>query len=697
MPKLRALALSAGLAAAAALSASPQADAAKKKAVPKQPAIAPACQDFYGEANADWLRANLLVAGNGMESALGQLAARAHQQQIDLLDEDMRSAQGGVAKLLGDFWASGLDEAAIERDGANPIAPLLSRIDSIRRTKDVPAAIAALHQVGIPVLFNFGPDVDLDDLDRHIGYLGQGGLGLPDPAYYTRTDADAKALFDRYRDYVGKLLTLAGSKPEQLQADLQAVIDLETRIAQASRPLSLLRDPRANYAPLAIAGLDKQFRHLQLQAFLQAQGVTDDSVSLADPRLFAQLDALVDGLKPAQWKAYLRYQIAAAMAPYLSKAWRDVDFAFRGTVLRGETAPPPRREQVLAAMNLAAGPMLGHDNAARYLPADARGRAQEIATQVRDAPGRGLERAAWMTPATREQAKAKLGRLKIEIGVPARDLDYTVQPMGRGSFGGNMLIASTWRHREEMKRIGRGNADRRWPVLPQQPALAYDPAQNRLIVTAAMLQPPVLDMARAPAANYGAFGALVGHELTHGFDGIGRNIDATGTVRDWWTPADAGAWDGLLSALAMQYGAYPWPGLAGTFVDGARTRTENAADLGGVELALDAMLAAASSTTPAPPVTSPMPAPATTAKNKAAQPDPAQLPKQVFYQGWARLWPQQMSVDVAQRMATTDVHAPGQWRTNGPLANDPGFGAAFSCREGTPMQRPAAQQLRVWR
>lgn len=696
MPKLRVLALSISLVTTTALLASTTADAAKKKAVPKTPAIAPACEDFYGQANADWLRANLIVSGSGMTTALGQLADRAHQQQVDLLDEDMRSAQGGVAKLLGDFWASGLDEAAIERDGANPIAPLLSRIESIRKAKDVPVAVMALHQVGIPVLFNFGPDVDLADLGHHVGYFSQGGLGLPDPAYYTRTDADAKALFDRYRDYVGKLLTLAGSKPAQLQADVQAVIDLETRIATASRPLTLLRDPRANYVPVPVAGLDRQFRHLQLQAFLQAQGVSDDSVSMADPGLFAQLDALAGGIKPAQWKAYLRYQVAAAMAPYLSKAWRDVDFAFRGTVLRGETAPPARREAVLAAMNLAAGPMLGHEYAARYLSADTRARAQDIATQVRGALGRGIDRAAWMAPATRAQAKAKLAQLKIEIGLPARDLDYTVQPMGRGSFGGNMLIASTWRHREEMKRIGRGNADRRWPVLPQQPALAYDPAQNRLIVTAAMLQAPVLDMARDNAANYGAFGALVGHELSHGFDGVGRNIDATGTVRDWWTPADATAWDAVLSALSVQYGAYKWPGLPGTFVAGDQTRVENAADLAGVELAMDAMQAAMPATAPAP-----VPPPASkTAKKKPAapaQPDPALLAKQSFYQGWARLWAQQMSPDVAQRMASSDVHAPGQWRANGPLANDPGFGAAFSCVAGTPMQRAAPQQVRIWR
>jgi putative endopeptidase len=670
MPKLRVLAFSLGLVATAALLASPDANAARKKAA-KKPVVAPACTDFYASANADWLKANMIVAGSGMQSALGELTTRAQQQQVALLDDDMQSAQSGIAKLLGDFWASGLDEAAIERDGANPVAPLLARIDSIRRGKDVPAAAAALHQVGIPVLFNFSADVDLADLGRHVGYLSQGGLGLPDPAYYIRQDADARALLGRYTDYVGKILTLAGSKPAQLQADVQAVLDLETRIAQASKPWSLLHDPRSNYALVPIAGLDKQYRNLQLVEFLKAQGVADDSVSLANPQLFAQLDALVAGLKPAQWKAYLRFQVGAAMAPYLAKAWRDVDFDFRGVVLRGETAPPPRRDQVLAAMNLAAGPMLGREYVGRYLPDATRARAAAIAAGVRDALGRGIDRNAWMDAAARAEAKAKLAQLKIEIGAPARDLDYTVQPMGRGSFGGNMLIASTWRHREEMKRIGRGNADRRWNVLPQQPALAYDPAQNRLIVTAAMLQPPVLDMVRDEAANYGAFGALVGHELTHGFDGMGRHIDATGAIHDWWSPATASAWNALQASLATQYGGYAWPGLARIMVNGNQTRDENAADLGGVELASDALA--------------------------TAQPALDAAGRQSFYGGWARVWAQQMSTDVATRTAATDVHAPGQWRANGPLANDPAFGTAFTCKPGTPMQRAPAQQLKIWR
>ena len=654
-----------------ALAASP-ADAAKKKHSSHRkssaPAASAACKDYYADANADWLKANA-VTGTGMQSALGQLAQRARQQQVDLLNADLQ-AQGGIGKLLGDFWASGLDEAAVERQGAAPIAPLLARIDAIRKAKDVPAAIAALHQVGIPVAFNFGADLDLQDLDRTIGYFSQGGLGLPDPAYYTRGDADTRALLARYTDYVSKVLTLAGSKPDQVKADTQAALGIEQRIAQLSRPLAALGDPRANFAPVSVAGLGKQYPHLHLDDFLKAQGVRDDRVSLANPQLFAQLDAMVGGLKPAEWKAYLRYQVGAAMAPYLSKPWRDVDFAFRGGVLRGEQAPPPRQAQVLDAINLAAGPMLGHEYVARYLPDATRARAQEIATQVRDALARGVDRAAWMSAPAKAEAKAKLAALQVQVGPSARDPDFSVQPMGRGSFGANMLIASTWRHREEMRRIGRGNAQARWDAPQQNPALHYDLAHNRLMVTAAMLQAPVLDLAQPAAAQYGAFGALVGHELTHAVDGSGRMVDAKGTVRDWWTPADASAWEARLAPLVAQYGSYPWPD-AGALVDGRRTRDENAADLSGVELAWDAFA--------------------------AAQPSASSDDKRGFFAAWAHLWPQQWSQDVAARLAATEVHAPGQWRTDGPLANLPAFGSAFSCKAGTPMQRASAQQVAIWR
>ena len=671
MPTPRPLALALILALAAGMAA-PDGHAAKKPAAKKAkaPAVSATCSDFYADANKDWLKANPMP-DSGAISALGQLAARAQQQQRDLLDAAMQSPQGNVQKLLGDFWASGLDEAALEADGANPVAPLLKRIDGIRKTGDVAPAIAALHQVGIPVLFNFTADVDLRDLERHLGYFSQGGLGLPDPAYYTRTDADTQALVARYADYIRKILTLTGIGAKDLERETALVLDLEKRIAASARPLVELRDPKANFAPVAAAGLGKQYRNLQLDAFLKAQGISDDTVSIANPAMFGQLDALVGTLKPAQWKTYLRWRVGDAMAPYLAKPWRDASFDFRGKVLRGETAPAPRWQQALDAINLAAGPMLGREYAARYLPDATRKQATDIADQVREALARNIGNSTWMGEAVKAEARAKLDKLRIEVGTPRRDLDYTVQPMGRGSFGGNMLIASTWRHREEMKRIGRGNADRRWDVLPQQPALAYDLAQNRLIVTAAMLQAPVLDAAMPQAARYGAYGALVGHELSHAVDARGRMVDAGGNLRDWWSGAEAAAWDADMQKVAALYDGFAYPQLKGVKVNGRLTRDENTADIAGLELARAALAA----TSPA----------------GGAQAD------KDFYRGWAQLWAQQVTTDEAQRRSLQDVRAPGVWRGNGPVMQQGAFGAAFGCKAGTPMQPKPEQRIGIFR
>lgn len=655
--------------AVVALLASSDASAQRKRAA-KKPSATAECTDFHAFANADWLKATPLVPGTASVSALEQLAARAQQQQVDLLNAAMQAPQGQVQKLLGDFWASGLDEAAVERDGANPVAPLLSRINAIRRAKDIPPSIAALHQVGIPVAFNFGAHIDLADTDRHIGYFADGGYGLPDPAFYTRTDAETREVMDRYRAYVQKILVLTGTPQAQAAGEAQWVIDLETRLAQAALPLRAQLDPRAGYAAVPTAGLGKQFKRLQLADFLKAQGVSDDQVSMANPALFTLLDNLVGSLPAAQWKAYLRWRVGDSMAPYLSKAWRDAAFDFRGRVLAGQAAPAPRQQQVLDAINLAAGPMLGREYVARYLPANTRARAGEIATQVRDALAAAVERDPRLGEAARAEARAKLAALRIEVGAPRRDLDFTVQPMGRGSFGGNMLIASTWRHREEMRRIGRGNADRRWDVLPQQPALAYDIPQNRLIVTAAVLQPPVLDVTQPLPAQYGAYGALVGHELSHSIDARGRLISARGEARDWWTPVETAAWASLAARAAGQASTRAYPQLTGVNLNGSLVDDVLLADLAGVELAEAAF--------------------------RRAQPAAAAPDMQAFYTGWARLWPEQLSVDAATERAATSIYPPGAWRTNLVLANQPGFAAAFACKAGAPMSAAAGEQIRLW-
>ncbi|WP_295379448.1 M13 family metallopeptidase [uncultured Stenotrophomonas sp.] len=668
MPNFRPLAIALGI-SLATLVPTHDAFAAKKKAA-RAPAVSAQCSDFYDATNAGWLKANP-VPQTGAITALGQLVDRSRQQQRELLDAAMKSPQGNVQKLLGDFWASGLDEAAVEADGSNPIAPLLTRINAIKKAKDVPASIAALHQVGIPVAFNFGPDVDLKALDRHIGYFMQGGMGLPDPAFYTRTDADTVALMGRYRNYVKQILALTGTPAAKLDAESQAVIALETELARNAQSLAGINNPFNNYAPISTKELNSRYRNLQLDAFLKAQGVDDDLVSLADPGLFKQLDGMVTKLKPDQWKAYLRWRVGDSMAPYLSKAYRDAEFEFRGRVLRGETLPPQRWEDVLDAINVAAGPMVGREYAARYLPAEDRRQAAWIVDKVREVQIEAVKSSSWMSAEAKTEAQAKLAALKIEIGTPLRDLDYSVQPMGRGSFGGNMLIASTWRHREEMKRIGKGNADRRWDVLPQQPSLAYDLAQNRLIVTAAILQGPVFNAKADAADKFGSFGGLVGHELTRAIDAKGALVDAKGELRSWWTPADKTAWTLLGNRVAAQYGSYDFPGVKGAKVNGTLTQEENLADIAGLELAWAAYL--------------------------AQEPKAKQAQQQGFFRAWSALWAQQLSPNEAVRRLTADIRAPGLWRSNGTLANLPAFGATFSCKAGQPMQRSEAEQIKVWR
>lgn len=675
MPQAKPLviALVFSLAAAALTPADAQAQRKRSQArrAPAAPAISAECRDFYTATNKDWLAAVSAPPGTASITALGQLVARSEQQQRDLLDAAMQAPQNDVQKLLGDFWASGLNEAALEADGSRPIAPLLERINGIRRNRDLPAAIAALHQVGIPVAFNFSADLDLNELGRHIGYFSQGGMALPDPAFYTRQDAETVALMGHYRSYVEKILTLTGTPANRLAADTAAVFDLETRLARVAKPLGGLRDPRSNYAPVPVAELGKQYRNLRLAEFIQAQGVNDDTVSVANPAMLQELDRLVSSLKPEQWKVYLRYQVGNAMAPYLSKSFRDADFEFRGRILLGQPAPAPLWKQTLDAINLAAGPMLGREYRARYLPQVTAQRAETVAGKVREALAASVSASSWMSASAKTEAAAKLGKLKIEVGSPARDLDYSIQPMGRGSFGSNMLIASTWRHREEMRRIGRHNAARRWDVLPQQPALTYDPAQNRLIITAAVLQSPIIDMAQAAAAHYGSLGALVGHELTHAIAAHGRHVDASGNLRDWWTAADNSAWQNLLSRTASQYGAHAYPMLENVRVNGQQVAASALSDLSGFELA-EAALASAE------------PGSSDEASRKS------------FYQAWTKLWAQQMSREAATFLASTSQSAPGLWRANGVLMNNAGFAATYKCKTPAPMLLPEAQRIKVW-
>lgn len=649
---LRPSALALCLTAALSLALAPQAEAAKKRkpaAKPTAPAVT-ACGDFHAFTNADWLKAHPVPA-NGAVSSFGELVERATRRQRELLDESARAPRDATQKLLGDFWTSGQDEAAIERDGTAAIAPLLRRIDGIAKPKDVVAVITDLHRTGLPVAFGFGPGIGSLTAPSRMAVFSPGGYGLPEAGYYTRNDADGRILLGEYNGHVRRLLALAGTPQARVEADAQLAIGVESRLAK-------LAGNRLDLKSVATKDLPKRFRNLQLDAFLKAQGVNVTEVAFAETGYFTQLDKLVDSLKPAEWQAYLRYRVADMMAPYLGKNWREADHAFRGRLLRGDDAMASYQARTLEALDTTLGPMLESAYVTRHLPDANRQRAGAIAGQVRGAMVAAIDQAGWMDDGAKNAAKAKLERLSIEIGQPARTYDFTAPTMSRASFAGNVLIAAAWRHREDMKRIGAPVDGADWDVAAYTPALQYDAANNRLLITAAILQEPVLDMDRGLAEQYGSLGAMVGHELTAIVAGGGSRREAS-------------AWETRIAPLAGYYGRFAYATDASLKVDGARTLARDAADLSGLELARDAW--------------------------RQAEPTANASAEQGFFRGWARLWPQQLSRAAATAHAASATQAPGNVRTNAPLSLMPAFSAAFSCKPTDAMQPQGGAKISLWR
>lgn len=667
-------------------SGAPDAQAATKKATPKKtattkkssgskasakPAAIPAptaCTNFYQYTNQQWFKDNPLGTGVSSYSALNLLRLNAESQQAALLNSFMTAPQNNVQKILGDFWASGLDEASIEADGANPIAPLLSRVNGIRNARDVAPSVAALHQIGLPVLFNFSADLDLKDLNRSIGYFTQGGIGLPDPAIYTNRSPEITKLMQEYRAYVSRMLLLSGTTQANVSKELGWVMAIESDMAALSKANADLDILQSQYATVTTKGLNRRYPLLQLEDFLKVQGVKDDVVSIADEQYFAGINGLVGKYSAEQWRSYLRWRIADSMAPYLSKTWRDASFDFRGRILQGRSSAGTRAQQALAAVNAAAGPMLGREYAARFMSAQSRSNAERIAATVRTAMADAIERDTGLSAEAKAEALAKVRKTSIEVGYPKRDLDYTIQPMGRGSFGSNILIASTWQHAQEMKRIGKGNSDRRWDVLPQTPSVAYEPEHNRLIITAAALQSPIYSETAMPARWYGSLGAMIGHELSRGSDLDGRMINSAGRIGNWWSQQDLDRYESTARSLAAQYQGKPYMANTAARVNGSQVLNVAMADQTGVQLARDAFV--------------------------KAYPGADMKP---FFEGWAGVWAQQLSSAVALADARESAFAPGEWRTNIPLSNLPEFAATYSCPATAPMVVAPASQVRVWR
>lgn len=648
------------------------ADAARKvkahnaKAVPET-SVPTACAAFHDHANEAWLKANP-APPVGSVSALDSLRANARAQERALLEEMAKAPNDDASRVLGTLWNDGMNEAAIDAAGVAPLQPWFDRIGKLRKPRDVAAAIADLHAAGAQIVFNFAADPDLKHPAQRIGYATQGGLGLPDPAYYTRSDAEARDLLGRYRAYVQTILRLSGIPDDQVSSESGWVLSIEMQLARGSESLAQTRAVDATYRPTPVAALRKTYPALVLDKFLATQHVTDPNISLAQSGFFSTVNAMLDNVPVEQWQAYLRFHVASAMAPYLSKPFQDAYFQMYGRLLAGAAQPADRPQQVLDTVDRTLGATMGHAYAQRYLTPTARDAATRVADALRTALKDAIDRNTFMDAATRAAAQAKLAKLSIQIGEPATAPSLAGLKLG-GGYANDVLALAAWRHAREMDSIGKPDDGSRWPVHPQTPTATYDLLRNRIVITAAFVQAPVLDAGMDAARQYGAFGSVFGHQLQYAVAGKGRGIDADGQLRDWWSPATDAAWEQRTTPIVAQFNGYVIADT--THIDGTRTRDENLADLGGVELAWAAFNAAAGGKPP----------------TAAAQRD--------FFDAYAKLWARHSAPASLLAWAATAIQSPAKYRVDGVLANVPAFAKAYGCKTGQPMM--LAAPVMIWK
>ncbi len=634
-----------------------------------------ACVDFFQHANGGWLASNPIPAQYSQWSLDDELRERNLNLLREILDAAAKQpgAAGSITQKIGDFYASALDEAAINQAGIQPIQPELARIDALKDAADVAALIRDWQLQGLSPLFDLQAESDMKDPGIVIAYASQGGLGLPDRDYYLRDDAKSKALLGQYRAHVARMLKLAGAP----QADEQAgwVVELETRLAKASLDRVALREPLNNYHMVSVREADAQTPHFAWSALFQKLGRSDiERFSLSQPGFFAAADKALATVPVPHWQAYLRWHLLDSAATALSQPFVDADFDFHGRTLRGMKELKPRWKRAIDATNHALGFAVGQAYVQHTFPPEAKQRAQALVKNLEVALRARLAKLDWMSDATRKAAYAKLDTLTPKIGYPDHWRDYSALTIHRGSHYDNVRAARAFEARRQIAKIGRPLDRSEWGMLPQTVNAYYNPLQNEIVFPAAQLQPPYFDAKADDAINYGGIGAVIGHEMLHGFDDEGSRFDAQGQLRDWWTAQDRQRFVARTNRLVEQFNAYvPIDNL---HINGKLTLGENIADLGGVQVAWDAF--------------------ALTAQGKGGEKIDDLTPAQRFFLSFAQSWRTQQRPEALRLQVQSNEHAPAKYRVNGPVSNLPAFAAAFACVAGQPMARPAAQRVDIW-
>jgi putative endopeptidase len=633
------------------------------------------CIDFYQYACGTWMANNPIPPDQSRWGTFDQLADNNRVVLRGILEkasvnDPKRSA---VEQKIGDFYASCVDEPAIDKLGTKPLDPELKRIDAIKSKDALVDELVRLHLEGVGVLFRFSSTPDSKNSTQMIADTDQGGLGLPDRDYYLKDDPKSIKLRDEYMAHVQKMLELAGESPAQAAADAQAVVHIETELAKGSLDRVARRDPSQTYHKMPIkefAGLAPSVDWPKYFAGMGTPSFTELNVSV--PEFFKAINAVLMDTSVADLKTYLRWHLLHSEAAFLPKAFVDENFHFFGQTLTGAQQLQPRWKRCVAETDGDLGFALGQKYVEQNFPPAAKARVLSMVGEIEKILGEDIQSLDWMSPATKEQALVKLRGVTNKIGYPDKWRDYSGVRIVRGDAVGNDERATEFEVRRRLGKIGQPVDRSEWGMTPPTVNAYYNPLEDNINFPAGILQPPFFDNRMDAAVNYGAIGSVMGHELTHGFDDEGRQYDAEGNLRNWWTPEDAAEFEKRAECFVKEYSAFT--PVDGVHLNGKLTLGENSADNGGVHLSFMALM-----------------------KSLEGKPQPKVdgfTPQQRFFLGYSQVWCQNVRPEASRMRAQTDPHSPGRDRVNGVLGNMPEFREAFACHEGQPMVHAPA--CRVW-
>ncbi|HEX8192026.1 MAG TPA: M13 family metallopeptidase [Allosphingosinicella sp.] len=626
--------------------------------------------DFWRFANNTWFKANPIPADRTSYGVSVLLSEELERQQRAIVETAGRSTNP-ADRQVADFYASYMDEAGIERRGIAPVRPYLARIAAVRTRDDLLRLFATpgyQSPVGVGIIPNPA------DPTRYVAFAGQAGLGMPGRDYYLRDGAQFEAARTGYRNYIVELHRLAGIANPEAKAD--SIIALERRIAEAHWTPERSRDVRQLINPMNREQLQQLAPQFNWTAWLAQQGLGDvQTVIAGQTTAIAGIGQLLESVPLDTWKDYMTFHALNGAAPFLPRAFDQANFNFFSRTLRGVEQQQPRWKRGLDMVNATLGESVGRIYLERHFPAESRRQMGELITNLRAAFSERLRNLEWMDEPTRAQALAKLDAFDPRIGGPERFIDYSSMRVDRGDILGNMMRAGEFQHQLQLSRLPHPVDRSLWAMTPQTINAYYSPLSNQITFPAAILQPPYFDPNADPAVNYGSIGAIIGHEIGHGFDDQGRRFDAQGRFRDWWTAQAGERYTQRVQRLVEQYNQYE--GIPGQKVNGQLTLGENIGDLGGLEMAYAAYR-----------------------RHVAQHGEPRTMDgltgDQRFFLAFAQAWRSNIREAALRERLLTDTHSPPEWRVNGIVRNMDAWYAAFNVQPGDRLYLPPDQRVRIW-